>query len=363
MKQINENTIVPGAVTVDAEKSSLYSRIRPKLQSSEFYLTVFLLVILGTLSLVSSDFFALNNLMNILNRLSYVLIAAIGMNLIILTANIDVSTGALVSVICLAIAAIGKTGAGLPIILTSAIVIGILLSVSNALFITKLRIPAIVATLATSQLFAGILPITVQGSIYDLPASFTWLGFDAKIGGIFPLSAVFMIVIVIVAVLFMKYSRFSKKIYAIGNNKQAARYAGIQLDRTVLIAYAIAGALFGVTATIIATVSQRVTATMGSGLEMTFIACVVLGGTSISGGRGKLQGTILGAIILSLISPAINYLGISPDWSDAIMGVIIIVAVIISELKLTEPKPSKTISEKRPGGSLQTQVSQPGKEA
>lgn len=366
MKQINEksNFYKRGTdAAVDSGNDSLFAQIRPKLLTSEFYLTIFLIIILVTLSLVSSDFFALNNLMNILNRLSYVLIAAIGMNLIIITANIDVSTGALISVICLAIAAIGKTGAALPVLLLSAMGIGVLLSLANALFITKLRIPAIVATLATSQLFAGILPITVKGSIYDLPTSFTWLGFDAKIGGIFPLSAVFMIIIVVAAAIFMKYSRFAKKLYAVGNNKQAARYAGISIDRTVLIAYAIAGALFGITATIIATVSQRVTATMGSGLEMTFIACVVLGGTSISGGRGKVQGTVLGAIILSLISPAINYLGISPDWSDAIMGVIIIVAVIISELQLTEAKPSAKKSENRPRGSIQIQSPQQRKEA
>jgi ribose/xylose/arabinose/galactoside ABC-type transport system permease subunit len=343
--------LLPDSAENAAKRNSLVA----KAQSSEFYLSALLVLILGYMALANSDFFALNNLMSILNRLSYVLIAAVGMNLIIITSNIDVSAGALISVICLTIAAVGKTGAGLLVILPVAIVLGILLSLINALFITKLRIPAIVATLATSQLFAGILPLLFEGSIYDLPASFTWLGFDAKIGGIIPLSVLFMLIIVTIGILFMKYSRFSKKLYAVGNNKQAARYAGVQVDRTILIAYGIGGALFGISATIIATVSQRVTATMGSGLEMTFIACVVLGGTSISGGRGKLQGTVLGAIILTLISPAINYLGISSDWSDAIMGIIIIVSVVASELndsgskrtgkRLSDPALNQNISQ------------------
>jgi ribose/xylose/arabinose/galactoside ABC-type transport system permease subunit len=132
----------------------------------------------------------------------------------------------------------------------------------------------------------------------------------------------------------MKYSRFSKRIYAIGNNAEAARLTGINVNKVVLITYAIAGALFGVSAAIIATASQRVTTTMGTGLEMTFIAAVVLGGTSVAGGSGKVLGTVFGAAVLSVIAPAVNYLGISSDWSDAIMGAIIIFAVIVSALRL-----------------------------
>jgi ribose/xylose/arabinose/galactoside ABC-type transport system permease subunit len=113
---------------------------------------------------------------------------------------------------------------------------------------------------------------------------------------------------------------------------------GINVNQVVIITYVIAGALFGVTGTIIATASQRVTTTMGTGLEMTFIACVVLGGTSVAGGSGKIIGTIIGAAILTIIAPAVNYLGISSDWSDAIMGAIIIVAVIVSSLNLKKRK-------------------------
>ncbi|MHB1454362.1 MAG: ABC transporter permease [Saccharofermentanales bacterium] len=306
--------------------------------TTEALLAIFLIAIIVFLKYFTTDFFNLNNTMSILNRFSYVLVAAIGMNLIILTSNIDVSAGALISVVALVIAAVGKTGATLPVLLLVAIATGGLLSLINGLFITKLRIPAIVATLATTQLFAGILPLAVEGSVYDLPASFTWLSFDAKLFGFFPLSIIIVGVITVLAILFMKYSRFSKKIYAIGNNKNGARLAGINVDKTVVTAYVIAGALFGVSATIIATASQRVTTTMGSGLEMTFIAAVVLGGTSISGGSGKIIGTVIGALILSIISPAINYLGISPDWSDAIQGVIIIISVVIAALRFVRRK-------------------------
>ena len=137
----------------------------------------------------------------------------------------------------------------------------------------------------------------------------------------------------------MKYSRFSKMIYAVGNNAEAARLSGINVNRVVIITYMIAGALYGITATIIATASQRVTTTMGTGLEMTFIAAVVLGGTSVAGGSGRIIGTVFGAALLSVIAPATNYMGISSDWSDAIMGAIIIVSVVASALRIERRKP------------------------
>jgi ribose/xylose/arabinose/galactoside ABC-type transport system permease subunit len=301
---------------------------------AELYLGLFFLGLLLLLAVFTREFFSLNNVMSMLNRFSYVLIAAIGMNIIIITANIDVSAGGLISVVCLFIAALGKTGAGLAVLLPAAMLMGASLGLVNALFITRFRIPAIVATLATAQLFSGILPLIVEGSIYDLPASFTWLAFDAKLFGIIPGSVLIMVFITVCSLWLMKYSRFSKKIYAVGNNTEAARLSGINVDAVVIIAYVIAGALFGISGTIIATASQRVTTTMGTGLEMTFIAAVVLGGTSVSGGSGKLLGTVFGAAILSVIAPAINYLGISSDWSDAIMGAIIIIAVVVSALRL-----------------------------
>lgn len=306
--------------------------------TTEFYLAIFLVVVLAGLGIFANGFYSVNNLMSLLNSFSYILISAIGMNMIIITSNIDVSTGALISVIAISVAAVGKTGAPFGVLLVTAILIGAVLSTLNGLFITKLKIPAIVATLATTQIFQGILPLTVEGSIYDLPASFTWLAFDAKIFGMIPASVLMCLLVTAAALIFMKYSRFSKKIYAIGNNKGGARLAGINVDKTVVLTYTIAGALFGISAVIIATAGQRVTTTMGSGLEMTFIAAVVLGGTSTAGGLGKIIGTVIGAFILAMISPAINYLGISPNWSDAIKGSIIIISVLVSAMKYRKKK-------------------------
>ena len=311
---------------------------KKKALSTEFYLLIFLAVVLVFLGIFAKGFYSLNNVMSILNIYSYIMIAAVGMNLIILTGNIDVSAGALISVVCLVIAAVGKKGATFPILLLVAIVVGMLLAAFNAFFITKLKIPAIVTTLATTQIFQGALTLAVEGSIYDLPPTFTWLAFKAKVFGLIPFSFVMCVIIIILAILFMKYSRFAKKIYAIGNNRESARLTGISVSKTTFITYIIAGAMFGIAADIIGTAGQRVTTTMGSGLEMTFIASVVLGGTSTAGGSGRIQGTVMGALIMAMVSSAIMYLGISSNWADFIKGAIILLSVLASAMRTIKKK-------------------------
>ncbi len=307
--------------------------MKKKELSTEFYLLLFLAAACGLLGIFAKGFYSVNNLTSILNSFSYILISAIGMNLIILTGNIDVSTGALISMVALALAAIGKTGIPFAGLFLAAMAMGAVLSTLNGLFITRMKIPAIVATLATTQVFQGILPLTCEGSIYDLPASFTWLAFEAKLFGIIPGSLVICLAVTAAALLFAKYSRFVKKLYAIGNNREGARLCGIKVDQTIVLCYAIAGVLFGITAVIVATASQRCTTTMGSGMEMTFIAAVVLGGTSSAGGSGRIQGTVIGALILAMVAPAITYLGISSNWSDAVKGAIILASVITGEAR------------------------------
>lgn len=296
---------------------------------SELILGLFVAVIFAVLCVVANGFASVNNIMSILNRFSYILIAAIGMNIIMITGNIDVSFGGVISVMCILMAFIGKTGAPLYVFMPAAMVCGAILCTINALLITKLKIPAIVATLATTQIYAGALPLVVEGSIYDLPASFTWLAFEAKLFGYVPLSVVMALILLVIALLFMKYSRFFKSLYAIGNNAKGARLAGINVDRTIILTYAIGGALLGIAAAIIGTAGQRVTTTMGAGMEMTFIAAVVVGGTSVTGGSGSILGTAFGSLLLSIISPALYYLGISDSWSTAVMGAIIILAVAV----------------------------------
>ena len=296
-------------------------------------LTAAVLILIYFLGGGTSGFYSLQSIMSVLRTFSYLFVASIGMTMIIITGNIDISFGAVVSVIAIVMAAISKLGVPAIVFIPAGMLVGALLCGLNAWLMVKFRIPAMVITLATQQIFYGILLLVLDGSIYNLRSNWTWFSFKFKIGNLIPGYVVIALALLAAAILFFKYSPFIKRLYAIGNNKQGAIYAGINVDKTLVQTYIISGALLGFTATVLATAGDRVTCTVGNNLEMTVIAAVVVGGTSATGGSGKIYGTALGALLLSIVSPALTYIGINTYWTDLFTGAIIVIAVITSALR------------------------------
>ena len=304
--------------------------------TSEGFLAILVLAVMVALYFLAggtSGFYSLQNIMNVLRTFSYLFIAAIGMTMIIITGNIDISFGGVVSVISIVMAAVSKLNVDLWVFLPVGMIVGMLLCGLNALLMVKFRLPSMVITLATQQIYYGVLLLVLDGSIYNLRANWTWFSFKWKIFEIIPVYVVIALGLFLIALWFFKYSPFIKKLYAIGNNKQGAIYSGINVDRTLIATYMIAGALLAFTATILATNGNRVTCTVGNGLEMTVIACVVVGGTSASGGSGKIYGTALGALLLAMVAPSLTHLGINTYWTDLFTGAIIVLAVMASALR------------------------------
>ena len=310
--------------------------MKKKTLTAEGFLAILVLVVMVALYFLAGGtkgFYSLQNIMNVLRTFSYLFIAAIGMTMIIITGNIDISFGGVVSVIAIIMAAVSKLDAPLWVFLPVGIIVGMLLCGLNAFLMVKFRLPSMVITLATQQIFYGVLLLVLDGSIYNLRANWTWFSFKWKIGEIIPVYVIIALGLFLIALWFFKYSPFIKKLYAIGNNKQGAIYSGINVDRTLIVTYMIAGALLAFTATILATNGNRVTCTVGNGLEMTVIACVVVGGTSASGGSGKIYGTALGALLLAMVAPSLTHLGINTYWTDLFTGAIIVLAVMASALR------------------------------
>ena len=310
--------------------------MKKKTLTAEGFLAILVLVVMVALYFLAGGtkgFYSLQNIMNVLRTFSYLFIAAIGMTMIIITGNIDISFGGVVSVIAIIMAAVSKLDAPLWVFLPVGIIVGMLLCGLNAFLMVKFRLPSMVITLATQQIFYGVLLLVLDGSIYNLRANWTWFSFKWKIGEIIPVYVVIALGLFLVALWFFKYSPFIKKLYAIGNNKQGAIYSCINVDRTLIVTYMIAGALLAFTATILATNGNRVTCTVGNGLEMTVIACVVVGGTSASGGSGKIYGTALGALLLAMVAPSLTHMGINTYWTDLFTGAIIVLAVMASALR------------------------------
>lgn len=298
-------------------------------------LVILILIAVYFLADGTKGFYNLQNIMTVLRTFSYLFIAGIGMTMIIITGNIDISFGAVISVISIVMAAVSKLGDGVNVFvfLPVGILIGALLCGMNAWLMVKFKIPSMVITLATTQIYYGALLWIVEGSIYNLRPNWTWFSFKAVIAGYIPVSVILAVVFLIVSILFFKYSKFVKRLYAIGNNRQGAIYAGIDVEKTMIITYVAAGALLAFSSVILSTSGTRVTCTTGNNLEMKVIAAVIVGGTSAIGGTGKIYGTALGALLLAIISPALVFMGINTYWADLFTGIVIVIAVIASALK------------------------------
>ena len=313
--------------------------------TTEGFLGILVIAILIALFFATSgSFFSAQNLINVARVWSYLFIAGIGMTMIIITGNIDISYGAVISVIAIVMAAISKIDESIPwfVFIPAGMVVGALLCGFNAWMMAKFRIPSMVITLATTQIYYGALLLFLEGSIYNLRANWTWIYNKANyFHGYVPLLVIFAVALLIIAVLFFRYSRFLKKLYAIGNNRQGAIYAGVNVNKTLIITYMIGGALLALSSTLLATSGKRVTCTVGTGVEMKVIAATVVGGTSAIGGSGNVYGTALGALLLAIISPALTQLGIDTNWTDFFTGVIIVSAIIVSALKNLEKPAGK----------------------
>lgn len=303
-----------------------------KILSAELTLALLIVAIMIFLAIAAPGFYSIQNIMQVMRVFSYTFIAGIGMTMIFITGNTDISFGAVVSVIAIVCAALSSIGVSFAVFLLVGILVGAILCGLNCFIITKFKIPAMVVTLATTQIYFGALLLVVDGSIYNLPQSWTWFA-EVKLFSVVPLYVVIALVLLVTFMVVARYSRFFKKLYAIGNNAQAARNVGINVEKTLMITYIIAGALLAFSALILGTNGNRVTCTVGANLEMHAIAAVIVGGSTSMGGDGKIYGTALGSLLLALVSPALVFLGINTYWTNLFMGVIIVTAIIAGVLR------------------------------
>jgi rhamnose transport system permease protein len=276
-------------------------------------------------------FFALQNLRDLALANVPVLLIGIGMTLVIVVAQIDISVGSLfavASVLCGLLAKHGVPNLALPF---ATLVIGCILGGFNGVLVAFVGAPSIVVTLATMFIWRESLRWATGGAwVEGLPASFQWFGLSQAAGQ----TLIFFLALSVLAVLWWasKHIAAFRFIYATGSNAEAARLAGISPARGTLSAFLLLGALTGLAAWLSASRFSDVPANSGNGLELAAIAAVVVGGTPITGGRGSLAGTLIGVVLLGSIGPALTFLGVNPFWEKAIQGSIILITVLIEGL-------------------------------
>jgi rhamnose transport system permease protein len=293
---------------------------------AEISVALAIAVLLIVLAFVAPGFFTRENLSDLVLANMPVLIVALGMTLVILTGHIDISVGTMFAICGVAAGEFAKLGlpawgAGL-----AACLIGAMLGAINGALVAYLRIPSIVVTLAAMVAFRDALRWITQGAwVQDLPVNFQWLGTTQAASNAITFAIAGALSIGIGWGL--RNLPAGRAIYATGSNENAARLVGIDSARVTFSVFAITGALTGCAALLNSIRFNQVPSNAGLGMEMKVITAVVVGGTAITGGRGSIQGTLLGVILLGVISPALTFLGFSAYWERAIQGLIILSAV------------------------------------
>lgn len=282
-------------------------------------------VLLGALSLASPSFFRDQFRASLVSG-APVLVMAVGMTLVILCRQIDISVGSQFS-ICGVIAGLAaKAGLPMPAVAAVTLLAGGMMGALNGLFVAAMGLPSIVVTLATMVTLREVLRWVREGEfVSNLPTRFQWFGEPQDVGQWVIMGIAFVVFLAFAWGL--RYLAAGRAVYATGSDPEAARLAGIRPRAVTFTAFVLMGALAGLAALLNAVRFPQVDPNAGTGRELQVIAAVVVGGTAISGGRGTLVGTLIGVALLGTIGPALVFLGAQPQWEKAIQGAIIIAAV------------------------------------
>lgn len=292
-----------------------------------------LLILVVLISIVTSKFLTISNILNILRQVSTNGIIAFGMTLVILTGGIDLSVGSVVAVTCTMSAGMIKAGLDIYIAVTLSILIGSTLGLLNGLIVSKMRLPAFIATMAMMTIGRGVASVYTNGKpIMYANDMFAQIG-NGFVGGV-PNLVIYLFIFFIISFILLNKTRFGRYIYAIGGNRETARFTGIRIDRIESLSYAFSGMLAGIVGIVLAARMYSGQPLAGDGAELDAIAAVVVGGTSLAGGAGTLGGTLLGALIIGVLNNGLNLIQVQSYWQLIVKGFVIILAVYIDSLRI-----------------------------
>ena len=302
----------------------------------EVALAVVILLLSAVLLVLAPRFFEIGNLRDLVLANLPVAIVAVGMTLVILTGEIDISVGSTFAVCSVLAGVVASAGVPLPVAFGVALAAGAVIGAVNGGLVAYARTPSIVVTLATMVALRDGLRWATEGAwVQNLPAGFQWFGLSQ---GSYPVAAGLVAVVLIAGAAWtLRMTRGGRAIVATGSNAGAARIAAIDVAAVRLAVFVAAGTLTGLAAVVNAVRFNQIPSNTGLGLEMKVIAAVVVGGVAVTGGRGSLAGAMLGVVLLGMSGPALTFLGASPYWERALQGSILLAAVALNAAKSTDP--------------------------
>ena len=284
-------------------------------------------------SAMGKNFLNLNNIMNIINQASINAIIAIGASLVILTGGIDLSVGSVVGFVGIFLAMNLKAGMSIPLAILLCLICGVAIGLFNGILVSYGKVPAFITTLGSMQAVRGLAQIINGGQAVS--------GFPLEIGavmktrffGVVPIGVLYVAVFYTVMVLILSYTKFGRRIYAIGGNAHAARLSGIKVKRIEVSVYVLSGAFAAFAGVMLLSRLLYADPSAGNSYEMDAIAAPVIGGISMSGGKGRLANTVVGAIILATLTNGLQIMNVATYYQTVITGLVIIIAVFADKQK------------------------------
>ncbi|MDO0993767.1 ABC transporter permease subunit [Staphylococcus borealis] len=293
-----------------------------------------LILLIIVVSILNPSFLDLSNLLNLLRQISINGLIAFGMTFIILTGGIDLSVGSILALSSAFIALMITSGVDPIIALIIGVLIGFVLGAVNGLLVTKGNMAPFIATLATMTIFRGLTLVITDGNpITNLGDSYLFQLFGKGYFIGIPVPAVTMIIVFIILLIILQKTTFGRHTYAIGGNEVAAKISGIKVNKIKIFIYGISGLMSALAGGILTSRLNSAQPTAGMSYELDAIAAVVLGGTSLTGGKGRIVGTLIGVFIIGVLNNGLNLLGVSSFYQQVVKGVVILIAVLIDRKK------------------------------
>jgi ribose transport system permease protein len=305
--------------------------IKDLVKRKNFSVIAILFILSLILTLATDNFLTQTNLFSVMRAFSFIAIIAIGQCFVIISAGVDLSVGSVFGLVGLCTAFLMQTiGLNLPLAIISGILIGTLVGFTNGILITVLKIPPFIATLGMLSVARGFAYALTTGYPIRTPSTFNMLGQGHL--WIVPFPVVYMVVLAVIFTFILEKTVFGRRVFAIGGNEEAATISGINVKQIKLAVYALCGMLAGISGIITTARLGVAQSTSGTGYELDVIAAVIIGGASLTGGKGTVLGAVLGAAIMGVLRNGLILLNISPYWQQTVIGLVILTAIAGDQL-------------------------------
>lgn len=289
-----------------------------------------LLLMIAAFSFLNPRFLTLTNFQNVARNTAPLIISASAMTVVMIARGLDLSVGSVLAAASVVAATLAVQGVPLPLAFVAAILLGCLIGFANGAIIVKMRVSPIIVTLGALNIARGLAYlITPSAILVGLPRN--WGSIGTSNVGPFPMPILLAIVVVAIYAFVTRHTKFGKHIYAVGGNEEAARLSGVNVERTLITLYVLSGAMAALAGLVLSTRVGSGDPNIGVGFELEVIAAVIIGGTSLSGGEGRILGTVIGAVIVGVLSNGLNLSGVEPFWQYVAQGVVLIAAVVVDK--------------------------------